>query len=177
MKDQLIETYEILETDAFTWLETAEGLRLSAALSWSALREMWNESQTVPGVRERKLAYAGSFMLLTAFAVENACRGIATLTKPTGWRYLADRRGGHDLRNTVPEFVAVSDSEGDLLQRLETYLLWAGRYLLPKKAEHYVAANELRLRTVRPGDMALADALFGKLRAALQRAYDESRQA
>ena len=173
MKNPLTETYKILETDAFTWLETAEGLRLSAELSWSALRDIWDESQTVAGVRERKLAYAASFMLLTAFAVENACRGIATLTKPTGWRYLADRGSGHDLTNTVPEFVSVSDAERDLLRRLVTYMLWAGRYLIPKKAHHYVAANELRLRTVRTDDMAIADGLFGKLRTALQITYDE----
>ena len=104
-----VETYKILEKDAANWLETAEGLQMSARLSWDALRAL----STVPPSesREGRLAYIQSYMLLTAFAFENICRGIATLTKPDGWRYLANRRGGHDLSSVVPEFVSTSGPE------------------------------------------------------------------
>lgn len=154
----------MLETDAVNWLETAEGLQMSAALSWEALRALANAPPAES--RESRLAYMQSFMLLTAF--ENICRGIASLTKREGWRYLADRRGGHDLSNTVPEFVQVNADERDLLQRLETYSKWAGRYLIPRASDQYVKAVDLRLRTVRPGDSEISRQLFQKLKAELQ---------
>jgi hypothetical protein len=161
------ETYKLLETDAANWLETAEGLQMSAKLSWDAL---WALSRVPPSEsRQSRLAYMQSFMLLTAFAFENVCRGVATLTKAEGWKYLANYRGGHDLSSVVSEFVSISAEERDLLQRLETYSRWAGRYLIPKGPDQYVKAVELQLRTVRPADLELAEQLFERLKAQLQR--------
>jgi len=160
------ETYRVLETDAVNWLETAEGLLTSAKLSWNALRETFNEPPSE--TRVDRIAYMQSLMLLTALAFENVCRGIAVFKKPEGWRHLANRRGGHDLIEAVPEFVQINDEERDLLRRLETYLRWAGKYVIPKRSDEYVDAVENRRRTVKSRDWELANELFSRLKAELQ---------
>jgi hypothetical protein len=169
------ETYKVLETDAFNWLETAEGLQMSAKLSWDAFSSL----RRVPPneVREQMLAYTRSFMLLMAFSFENICRGIASLVKPDGWKYLANRKGGHDLVNTVPEFVTITEAERDLLRRLETYLRWAGRYSIPKKVNHYIGAVQSRSRKIRSSDWDVSCQLFARLKAHLQATHDQIQAA
>jgi hypothetical protein len=160
------DTYKVLETGAVNWLEIAEGLQTSAKLSWDAL---WSLSNQPPAeVFRDRMAYMASFMLLTAFAFENVCRGIATLTKEEGWKYLRKHGGGHKISHAVPEFVSVSDDELKLLKRLETYSVWAGRYLIPLDPKDYVSACEDRLRTVRSMDRALSDQLFARLKTQLE---------
>lgn len=166
------ETYKVLETDAVNWLEMAEGLRMSAQLSWDAL---WTvQGQPPAEVRQDKMAYAASFMLLTAFALENICRGIATITEETGWRFLADARGGHILSKDVPKFIKITEKERDLLERLETYSVWAGRYLIPKDSKAYVSACERRSRTIRNTDLAMVDQLFARLKAQFESVREEA---
>ena len=167
------ETYSILENDAFGWLEVATGLRRSALLSWNALLAIWHESQTLPDVREAKLAYVQSSMLLTAFSFENVCRGIAVLTQPEGWKFLQRWHGGHALVEPVKTFISISDRERDLLHRLETYLQWAGRYPIPNSAAKYVSAVEKGSRTITSNDLSLSNELFARLESYLNEIYSE----
>jgi hypothetical protein len=169
------ETYRVLETDAFTWLEVAEGLQLSAKLSWEAFLSA--RTAPPPDVREEVLAYTRSFMLLMGFAFENICRGIASLTKPEGWKYFANKKGGHNLVSAVEEFISINDDERGLLRRLETYSVWAGRYLIPKKADHYEDAVRFGLRTIRSSDWNVSQLLFGRLKTELQSTYDKIQAA
>jgi hypothetical protein len=69
------ETYRLVEGDALGWLEHGRGALLSAEVVYAALTEIMPLSQTLPGIREKKLAYMQSFMLLTAIAFENLLKG------------------------------------------------------------------------------------------------------
>lgn len=174
--DDAADTYNVLQSDAFSWLEVATGLRRSALLSWNALSPIWDRSQTLPGIGEDAFGYVQSFMLLTAFSFENVCRGIAVLTQPEGWKFLQKWSGGHALIEPIKIFISISDCECDLLLRLETYLQWAGRYPIPKSATKYTGAVADRSRTVRSSDLRVSDELFARLEAQVKQIYAEQRK-
>ena len=167
------ETYDVLQTDAYNWLEMAEGLQLTAGLIWEAHRPLRGTSPAVADTRVKILAYIQSFMLLTAFSFENVYRGIASVTKPEGWKYLLKWKGGHSLAGPIAEFITIDDRERDLLLRLKTYLQWDGRYPIPMRADKYVAAVEERLRTSRANDLATSAELFDRLKVHLEKSYAE----
>jgi hypothetical protein len=162
--DDALETHELLASDAFSWLERAKGLRLSADVIHAALREIMPLSQTLPSIREKKVAYMETYMLLTAIAFENLLKGISVIGDPTGWRLLKDD-SGHGISTFAAKVLQLSDPERDLLQRLQEYLVWAGRYNLPTTAARYRASHFRR--TLRSGDPALILGLFEKLATVL----------
>jgi len=156
--------YEVIEDDPLSWLEQAEGARLSAEVIRTALTTIMPLSQTIPGVREKKLAYMNSFMLLTGISFENLLKGLAVAKKPKSWRELrAD--GGHGLSFYAEKVTTVSAVEARLLERLQEYLLWAGRYAIPTTAQRY--ANRRGLRCLRTDDREVASSLFARLKQEL----------
>lgn len=73
-------------------------------------------------------------MLLTGFAFENLLKGILYGCNPkqnlkTGYG------GGHGILKMPNEISPLSSEELDLLERLQRYLVWAGRYQLPTTAK------------------------------------------
>lgn len=158
------ETYRFVESDALSWLEHGRGSLLSAEVVYAALTKIMPLSQTLPGIRDKKLAYMQSFMLLTAIAFENLLKGIAVAAEPTGWKALkAD--GGHGISTFAAMFTTLSEPESDLLQRLQEYLLWAGRYIIPRESARYIA--NFHLLRLRRGDRLLISTLFERLSAIL----------
>jgi hypothetical protein len=159
------ETYRLVESDAVGWLEQGRGALLSAEVVYAALTEIMPLSQTLQGIREKKLAYVQSFMLLTAIAFENLLKGIVVAVEPTGWRDLkAD--SGHGISTFAAMFTTLSEPERDLLLRLQEYLVWAGRYTIPTKSARYV--TNFHLLSLRRGDRLLISALFERLAAILR---------
>jgi hypothetical protein len=76
--------------------------------------------------------------------------------------------GGSLPRSPFPSFpnaTIASDADRDLLQRLQEYLVWAGRYNLPKDATRYAATH--RLRTLRSTDRTAIAELFERLETLL----------
>jgi hypothetical protein len=149
-------TYELLEDDPFSWLEHAKGAQMSAELIRTALDAIMPLSQTLPSIREKKVAYSHSFMLLTAIAFENLLKGLAVAKKPKSWR-----SAGHRIAALAKKITTTSSAELDLLERLEEYLVWAGRYLIPMTAKQY--AEKRDRRKLRTADRKIAAAFFERL--------------
>ena len=150
------ETYELLEDDPLSWLEQARGAQMSAELIRTALDAIMPLSQSLPNIREKKLAYGHSFMLLTAIAFENVLKGLAVAKKPKSWRSV-----GHRIAALAKKITTTSPAELDLLERLEEYLVWAGRYLIPMTAKQYAKKHDRRI--LRAADRKIASALFERL--------------
>ena len=158
------EQYKLAEGDALGWLEQARGELLSADVIYKAFVEIMPLSQTLPGIRERKLAYMQSFMLLTALAFENVLKGVAVAEEPTAWKRLR-AEGGHGISDFAAEVITLSDAERNLLQRLQEYSVWAGRYIIPTKAARY--ASNFHLLNLRGDDPLLISALFERFASIL----------
>jgi hypothetical protein len=164
-------TYEVLATDPIAWLKKAELLRRAARLSWHALAKLHGKPPAL--VSEERMAYVQSFMLLTAFSFENLIRGIAVANGVT-FTSVLQHKGGHALKNDLSKLAVLSDAEGNLIDRLEVYLLWAGRYLVPLKADSYVETVRKESRTWRGTDLETGDGLFDRLAENLKQAAAEN---
>jgi len=98
-------------------------------------------------------------MLLTGFAFENLLKGI--LFGRDASRINRKPRDGHNIVKMAEEIISLTPNETNFLERLEQYLVWAGRYQLPLTAQQFI--NQQDKISVRSDDLALIDQLFEKL--------------
>jgi len=159
-------TYRLIENDPLSWLEQAEGARMSAEVIWPHSVEARSHHPSGAGIREKQLAFMHSFMLLTALAFESLIKGLA-VAKGIGWRTLKED-GGHGISTYVTRVTAVSDAEPELLSRLQEYLVWAGRYVIPLREPRYEDGSHRRRWTSK--DSEIISALFGRLKDELHAA-------
>jgi hypothetical protein len=83
------------------------------------------------------LGVVSSTMLLLGLSFENLIKGVYVARNPT----LVDRArldrslwradGGHGIRVFAKSLIALEQVEEDLLDRLQTYVVWAGRFPIP----------------------------------------------
>lgn len=108
-------------------------------------------------------------MMLMGFAFENLAKAVlitrdhsivgdAKLGKwPTD-------RGGHGFAKLIRSILCqLSPDEENLLLRLEEYVVWAGRYPIPKSLHDYKAAEEGRRFTLAGSDVKLVEDMFSRL--------------
>ncbi len=140
------ETFEIAGKDAQRWLAQARQLRISADI---IKRELQNEipiMSVAPEADERFLALMKSFMMLTGMAIENLMKGVLIGRDPSlvNQLLISDKllpRGGHGISQRAKEICPLDNEELDLLKRLEEFLFWAGRYVMPLKSRVYLASQ------------------------------------
>jgi hypothetical protein len=160
------EIYKLLGQDSLTWLQQAEFLRMSAVPIWEKLREILYVSQVRHGIREQKLAFTQSFMLLTGMSFENLIKGVHIAKTPN--LSIEDRikiwnsyRGGHGISGLINLAISPSAKEKNLLRRLEEYVVWAGRYPIPRDINQYRSAKNYHSLSTQ--DPPLCDTLFERL--------------
>ena len=160
--------FELIREDAQSWLAQAKQLRLSADVIHREWEKIRNHPQSVPGVRERMLAYSQSFMLLTGFAFENLLKGILHGQDPN--RDLKKKNaGGHGIVKMAKEVTTLTPDELNLLERLEIYLFWAGRYQLPMTSEKlHETQDNVAIATKDP---LVIELLFDELERILQQEW------
>jgi hypothetical protein len=168
------EIYELLGQSPLTWLEQAEFLRMSAAPILGKLREVLPIPQVYPGVREQKVAFVDSFMLLMGLSFENLIKGVHIARTPSlsiddRMKIWKSHRGGHGISTLIKIVTRVSSSEENLLKRLEEYAFWAGRYPIPVNTNQYVKSiKPQNLRSFTMQVPALCDTLFERLASMLR---------
>lgn len=165
--DQAQESFAVQSTDPAAWYELARTLRMAAEPIQRRLFEIAETPQNIDGVRLEKLAYVRAYMLLTGLAFENLLKAIGLL-RHQNINDLMKRGGGHDLPAMAKSLtLELTPVEQDYLGRLKEYVLWAGRYPVPRKAGAYVTSERKRLLTFRSDDPQLSEALFERLAAEL----------
>jgi hypothetical protein len=160
------EQYSQKETDPNQWLEKAEGLIISAEVLWNTATPLWpslfDQNTNVKATVKRLDAYLSSCFLLTAYAFENLCRGII-VGRGSPWREVLAQDGGHSLLKQLSEVTDLTSEEKRLVDRLQTFLLWAGRYVVPKKVPQFVRdVRELR-QSFLTSDWDTVTGLFNRL--------------
>jgi hypothetical protein len=165
--------FKLIREDAQSWLAQARRLRLSAEVIYPEWEKIRSDCQSAPGVRERMLAYSQSFMLLTGFALENLLKGI--LYGRDSSNKLPTSHKGHGIvemakgATTLASTTLTSD-ELNLLERLEIYLVWAGRYQLPMKPEVFYESQDNVCITTK--DPTVIEHLFDKLEGILLKEWE-----
>jgi hypothetical protein len=153
MNSQTDDMYSLIGRNAEDWLWAAKRLKMSADLVLKHLLPIINvpyvgSSESMLELMETQLAFIEAFMMLTGFAFENLLKGIDIAKNPnlvdskkldtTLWNV----RGGHGISIFAKKVVSLNSSEINLLKRLEEYIVWAGRYPIPKSADTYNRASE-----------------------------------
>ena len=163
-KNEAEELFELIRQDTQSWLAQATQLRLSANVILPEWEKIQRHVQSMPGIREKMLAYSESFMLLTGFAFENLLKGILYGRDPDN--KVVSSKGGHGIVQMAKAATTLTSDELNLLERLETYLVWAGRYQLPRTSDVFYKSQGSVSITVK--DPKVTDQLFEKLEQILQ---------
>jgi len=73
--------------------------------------------------------------LLMGYAIENLAKGVLVARDPGHISKEGQfKLTNHDIRSLVENVLGtISNEEGDVLDLLETYVLWVGRYPIPRK--------------------------------------------
>ncbi len=151
----------------FWWVKTANGLMLSAKLSWDALDPLlWRDPWRFGPVHV-VVAYWNSFLLLTAFAFENLYRAIL-VARGGDWRDVRKGKNPHALVKQLSSVTTLTDEEISLVRRLETYLLWVGRYTVPWELQTYVDASQEFRESIQGSDLSTATGLYRRLLSLVQ---------
>jgi hypothetical protein len=166
--------FERIGRDTRSWLAQAQELKMSSDTILPGLKEAFAIPPAFPGAQEKRFAFFHSYMLLVGLAFENLIKGILIGRNPA----LVDRekiesgilgRKGHGIAEGAREIIALTSDECRLLQRIEEYLFWAGRYPLPLTSGIYHNSEVQELRSGRTDDPATIKALFEKLVDVLER--------
>jgi len=171
------EMYAFVGQDALGWLEYATTLKLSADVILQELIRISPQPQVRTGVRERKLAYVRSFMLLTGLAFENLIKGILIARQPSlvdkqklNTKLWSSVRKGHGISTLAKKVTSLTPAELNLLTRLEEYLVWGGRYPIPRNSfDYFKSLNpKQKLGSDTSTDPKLINGLFERLSGILE---------
>ena len=164
-KQKAGELFEIIGSDAYSWLGQAKRMKMVADTILPLLQAELLIPPAVPGTQQSRLAYLDSYMLLTGLAFENLIKGILIGRNPAlvnGDRIESGILGrkGHGIAEGAKSIIGLTPQELQLLGRIEEYLFWAGRYPLPLKSGIFVNSEVQELRSYRSTDPASVNKLF-----------------
>lgn len=159
--------FEIIGKDPLSWLGQAQEMKTVADTILPLLQSELTIPPTFPGTQRKRLAYVGSYMLFIGLAFENLIKGIligqnpALVTKEKIESGILGK-SGHGIAEGASRIIRLSQQELQLLDRVEEYLFWAGRYPLPLKSNSFLSSEKRNLRTFRSSDPNIIDKLFKK---------------
>jgi len=124
--------------DPSSWLYNAEAL-IRAARSLLPMMDADHRKLADPTVTTGfEAPIAPIYMLLVGLAIENLLKGIYVARNPTTCS--SDRLPRELTQHKTIEFcerlgLSISQAEGLLLERIETFVVWAGRYPIPRSLD------------------------------------------
>lgn len=145
-RQDVVTTAEALFRDQFervaemplTWRLTAESL-LRAARALIPMMEADHRAMQDPAQREFEHPVDEVYMLLAGFAIENLAKAMLVERDPasvTSGGKLNPAFKNHRLVDLVHATgVTLTEDESYLAERLESFVVWAGRYPTPGKVE------------------------------------------
>src|SRR5205823_5069741 len=127
--------FKLLDRDPNAWLNQATDLKTSANVILERLREAQEPTANRTAMQPFLRSFTQSYMLLAGLAVENLIKSKWYASNPTR----AVR--GHALLELANQVVPdLSADEADVLERLEVYVRWAGRYPTPTNLAAFQAS-------------------------------------
>jgi len=132
--------FERAAAEPLTWRLTAESLAQAARVLLPSIEEHMRATLAgEPLSGEPPLT--GVYMLLIGLAVENLVKGllVARHDGPTSDGKLAKDLKSHQLLDLLKRArIRLDDDQSYLVQRLEAFVVWAGRYPVPGKLDDYL---------------------------------------
>jgi len=165
-----------------SWLRNAQTLKHAGELLFDAYREdLANLPSDEPPEGLENLEMNSPANLLFGLSLESLIKALRIrrrLDKQEPGQSIFQGAKGHKLSDLLKgTTVQLTRKEQDLLQRLEAFVLWAGRYPVPTR-ENSVFLQQLGSMSpeipplpIRPGEKQIFDGLFEKLETAFGPIY------
>lgn len=133
-KDQ----FQFRLTEPRLWVHSAQSLFLAASLLHEKVEEFGNILQgKIECDEENRLSHPGlyvhqTFMLLIGLALENVIKGLCVKKEGAFDKNKKFKFTSHRLLDLIKKTgISISKQENDLLERLEVFIYWAGKYPSP----------------------------------------------
>jgi hypothetical protein len=170
--DKMADEFDGFALDAASWLAVAREHLIAAEELGKCLIKSGSAERIQAQGETGRLGMMRGCMLLMAFALENALKGIivargglsVNAAGKLSWPKQRGLRTGHEL---VPLAAAAclenSEAEQSFLERLSEYSVWAGKYSIPNKREQYSELARGRRKLNWPEDLRTAQALLSHI--------------
>lgn len=160
----------------YYWFDTAERLKISADILFDKLSDLYsriNRSENIFEWRKQQLAVFQSYMMLLGFSLENLIKAVSIKFYTSQNKLVSDFKNlqndvwqvksAHDLLTIADNCnFNLTDNEKNLIKRHTEFLIWAGRYHIPKtKLKYDEAFDQQKLRR-KQGDHILIESVFKK---------------
>ena len=144
-------------------------IELSRTWFEGGFRELTASPEPAHAGRVEELACMRTYMMMMGFAFENLAKAIFitrdhSIVSNANLGTWPMSRGGHGFAKAIKSILSqLSPVDENLLLRLEEYVVWAGRYPIPKSARAYKAAEEAGLYKHASSDVKVVEEIFSKL--------------
>lgn len=178
-----IEFYNTVSRDSMSWLDNSEKLKFSADIIQTKFRELvkpfFNRQGDYSNEKE-VIALWNSYFLIIGFAFENLIKGLsieynrlASSYQDIFNLYWERHKKGHGISNIAKDnMFDLTNDEFDLLEKLETYSIWAGRYPIPTNENKFIKEKYNLFYSTNDNDKI--DSLFDKIRNRLIEEWEKN---
>ena len=136
-KKFFLHAYESVTTNPKAWLSNAKSLKLGASIFKPHFDTELptNRSEKTEGF---KTSLGPIYLLLVGFSIENYAKAVSIKFDPNVTENgKLKRLKRHDLLGLLSDIdFILSSEEEELVERLEQFVLWAGRYPVPTNAKN-----------------------------------------
>jgi hypothetical protein len=169
--------------DANSWVEQAEKHLLVSEILYKEILELIANYTEIPDEMTRKaLALFESYMLLCGLAFENLIKGLIISIKPDFNvmtelnQYKWKSKGGHGIKEMFDfNYPNLDNSEIELIERLEEFLIWIGKYAIPLNSDKlYKSKYPVNKQSFYSTDIIIASELFKKVKIQIEENWKEN---
>lgn len=143
------EFYNLITKDSMTWLDNSEKLKFSADIIQKELQilvENFLRGEKDYNNEDKIQAFWNTYYLLIGLAFENLIKGLSVENNRQLKSfddifkiYWKKHKSGHGILKIAQDNIMdLTDKEIEILEKLETYILWAGRFPLPTTEDRFI---------------------------------------
>jgi hypothetical protein len=132
--------YESTASNPMQWLSNARSLQFAADLLKPSFEKELNSTHLPAKKNNFEITVGQIYLMIIGFATENYLKGIYVTQNP---EIIENDKliklNSHTLLKLFQELnLKISKKEIDLIERLEEFILWAGRYPIPAKFQRLI---------------------------------------
>ena len=136
--------FNSVQRDSWHWLDNSENLKISSEVIYKELHsllEIFHNDRTFAD-EEKIMALWSSYYLLVGLSFENLVKGLSIENNRSAkdFNEILKKWGnnGHQISEIADKNISIlTDEERSIIKKLETYIVWAGRFHLPRKLKQF----------------------------------------
>lgn len=170
------EYFNSVERDSWHWLDSSEKLKISSEVIYKELHSLLEilQSDRTFENEEKIIALWGSYYLLVGHSFENLVKGLSIENNRSAknFKEIFKKWGknGHQISKIAAENIPLlTKDEISIIEKLETYIMWAGRFHLPK--DSYIYTKERGNLFYYSKDYDMINRLYERTKVILELAY------